>query len=185
MLFNQVSFSDFYFKSICGKKKHLFSVVLDNMMIQFVRENGRWGNHGVIVGAEIKVLVFGCVLCGGRSCCFECWFTGTLKGTWQFLMPFITFVLCILWWDEVCPEMGLLVALLCHFVDCIIWSDQWASVQNLPRPHCYDASLPVILLPLQQAVTEVNPKSEAVCVWTFETNSRRQKSRDSPSRLCK
>lgn len=40
-------------------------------------------------------------------------------------------------------------------------------------------------LPLQPAVTEVNPKSVVVCVWTFETNGHGQQSRDNPSRLCK
>lgn len=46
-------------------------------------------------------------------------------------------------------------------------------------------SLPVIFLPLQPAVTEVNPESVVVCVWTFETNGHGQQSRDNPSRLCK
>ena len=38
---------------------------------------------------------------------------------------------------------------------------------------------------LQPAVTEVNPQSVVVCVWTFETNGHRLQSRDNPSRLCK
>lgn len=48
-------------------------------------------------------------------------------------------------------------------------------------------SLPVIdiFLPLQSAMTEVNPNSLVVCVWTFETNCHGQQSRDNPSRLCK
>lgn len=34
-------------------------------------------------------------------------------------------------------------------------------------------------------LTEVNPKSVVVCVWTFDTNVHGQQRRDNPSRLCK
>lgn len=60
------------------------------------------------------------------------------------------------------------------------------GLQCLPWLFCQQPTRYMLLfLPLQLPVTEVNPKSAVVCVWTFETNGRGQQSRDNPSRLCK
>ena len=57
---------------------------------------------------------------------------------------------------------------------------------SYPGSFCKDSlSTCYFLFPLQSAVTEVNPKSVVVCVWTFETNGCGHQSRDNPSRLCK